>query len=321
MKRTATVLFWISLLCIAGLVVLRPHWMISPGSLIQGHRALESDCLGCHDPMFGASSDKCVSCHKVETIGVMTTKGVAIASAKNKARFHQKLLGRDCLACHSDHAGVAPFRTIGRFSHQLLEERDRHVCSSCHARPGDSLHLRVSESCHSCHGLEKWKPAVFKHEWLPVAQREQCVACHKDKTPVDSLHRQTLGRCGQCHSVERWKPATFDHRRSFVLDKDHDAKCMVCHPKDDYNRYTCYGCHEHSVRKIRDEHLEEGIRDFERCVLCHRDADEHKAEWLWKSGRWRDGLSGSVRSPVAGDPHREPSAHRFRPESHKKDDD
>jgi hypothetical protein len=45
--------------------------------------------------------------------------------------------------------------------------------------------------------------------------------------------------------------------------------------RDDYSRYTCYGCHEHSPEKIRREHIEEGIRDFKNCVECHRSADEH----------------------------------------------
>lgn len=43
----------------------------------------------------------------------------------------------------------------------------------------------------------------------------------------------------------------------------------------DYSRYTCYGCHEHTPDNIRREHIEEGIRDFDNCVECHRNADEH----------------------------------------------
>jgi hypothetical protein len=47
---------------------------------------------------------------------------------------------------------------------------------------------------------------------------------------------------------------------------------------DDYSRYTCYGCHEHSRSGIREEHLEEGIRDFEDCVECHRSGDAEDGE-------------------------------------------
>ena len=47
--------------------------------------------------------------------------------------------------------------------------------------------------------------------------------------------------------------------------------------------YTCYGCHEHSRSKIREEHLEEGIRDYENCVECHRSGDEDEAKRIWRS--------------------------------------
>ena len=53
---------------------------------------------------------------------------------------------------------------------------------------------------------------------------------------------------------------------------------MTCHTGNDYSRYTCYGCHEHTPAKIRSEHQEEGIRDFENCVECHRSADKDSME-------------------------------------------
>jgi len=42
-----------------------------------------------------------------------------------------------------------------------------------------------------------------------------------------------------------------------------------------YPHYTCYGCNEHSPANIRREHTEEGIRNFDNCVECHRSASEH----------------------------------------------
>ena len=60
---------------------------------------------------------------------------------------------------------------------------------------------------------------------------------------------------------------------------------MTCHVDNIYDAYTCYGCHEHSRAKIRREHLEEGIRDYENCAECHRSGDEDEAERLWKSKR------------------------------------
>jgi hypothetical protein len=54
---------------------------------------------------------------------------------------------------------------------------------------------------------------------------------------------------------------------------------------NDYTRYTCYGCHEHSRSKIREEHLEEGIYQYENCVECHRSGD---AEEGAREGGGRD---------------------------------
>ena len=54
---------------------------------------------------------------------------------------------------------------------------------------------------------------------------------------------------------------------------------------NDYKRYTCYGCHEHSLEKIRKEHEEEGIKQFDQCVECHRSGDDDAA----KGGERGDG--------------------------------
>jgi hypothetical protein len=47
---------------------------------------------------------------------------------------------------------------------------------------------------------------------------------------------------------------------------------------NDYKKYTCYGCHEHTPANIRREHVEEGIRNFDNCVECHRSGDKDEAK-------------------------------------------
>ena len=86
---------------------------------------------------------------------------------------------------------------------------------------------------------------------------------------------RSRGNCSQCHSQERWTPATFDHDKYFVLDETTMTRCVTCHVRNDYRRYTCYGCHEHTADNIRREHIEEGIRDYSNCVKCHRSANEN----------------------------------------------
>ena len=215
-----------NLTVLAVLVFIYPNLMVGPGKLIPGHKQLETDCFACHAPLAGADSARCVVCHKKADIGLLSTTGLPINKPLTTTPFHQKLLNQDCVACHSDHAGVKRFRPQGHFKHELLEVKTRAECLSCH------------------------------------------------KSPKDSLHQQITGNCSQCHSQEKWLPASFDHNKYFELDRDHNARCVTCHLVNDYSRYTCYGCHEHTLDNIRRKHVKEGIRKFDDCVECHRNADE-----------------------------------------------
>ena len=215
-----------NLIGLAVLAFVYPHLMVGPGKLIPGHKQLESDCFACHAALTGAASERCITCHKPAEIGRLTSKGLTIAKPLTSTPFHQKLISQDCVACHSDHAGVKRFRPQGHFNHALLQK----------------------------------------------TMRDQCQTCHK--SPTDALHKQITGNCSQCHSQERWTPATFDHDKYFALDRDHSTRCVTCHTSNDYRKYTCYGCHEHTPENIRREHIEEGIRDYTNCVKCHRNANE-----------------------------------------------
>jgi len=108
-----------------------------------------------------------------------------------------------------------------------------------------------------------------------------CAGCHE--RPGDVLHRDDAP-CDRCHGVEAWKPADFDHRELFRFDRDHGPDCEQCHP-DRLDAYDCYTCHAHSERGVAHEHIEEGIRDYEDCVACHRSADEDEAERAWRRQR------------------------------------
>lgn len=226
MSNTLKIILATNLVILAVLAFVFPHLMVGPGKLSPGHAELETDCFACHAPFMGSATERCTTCHKPEKIGKLTTMGQPIQKPLASTPFHQQLLRTDCLACHSDHAGVKRFRVEGRFDHSLLRVDARNECQSCH------------------------------------------------KPPVDTLHRQITGNCSQCHSQQKWLPATFDHARYFILDRDHNAQCVTCHARNDYTRYTCYGCHEHTPQNIRREHIEEGIRDFRDCVQCHRSASE-----------------------------------------------
>ncbi len=128
-------------------------------------------------------------------------------------------------------------------------------------------------ACHSDHlgvRLARASRKQFSHELLRVTIRGECESCHTP--PGDDMHRALTTSCKQCHTTDHWKPATFDHDKLFLLDRNHNTSCRTCHVAGDFSRYTCYGCHEHQQDAIRAEHLEEGIRDIDNCVKCHRSA-------------------------------------------------
>ncbi len=196
-------------------------------------------------------------------------------------------LTTDCFACHTPFIGspsekcVACHKVeeIGKITTKGLPiEKEKKIVA---------FHQKLIEddcvSCHSDHkGVQAFRPiSHFSHNLLEATLQEQCGSCHSN--PVDDLHRKIKGNCGQCHTQDAWVPATFEHEKFFRFDRDHDTECETCHINNDYANYTCYGCHEHSRSEIREDHDEEGIRDYESCVECHRSGDDDEAKRIWRS--------------------------------------
>ena len=115
-------------------------------------------------------------------------------------------------------------------------------------------------------------PATFDHSLLSNAEMNNCANCHR--SPTDDFHQGNKDNCASCHGTSAWSPSTFDHSKYFRLDGDHNAKCATCHQASNYTTYTCYGCHEHTLGNILQEHQEEGITNITDCVRCHRSGDE-----------------------------------------------
>lgn len=278
MKRSwLGVLIAANLLALLALAFIYPQLMVSPGPLTPGHAKLNADCFACHAPWRGAASALCTECHATADIGLRDTQGRPLPARGLKTSFHQDLTEQNCIACHSDHPDPRlTRRDRKRFSHELLRSAVQQRCETCHAAPDNALHRPLRISCAQCHRTAGWKPAQFDHAALSQDLLARCEACHQP--PRDKLHRQMTSRCGACHTTKAWKPATFDHAKYFVLDADHDADCTTCHTGGDFNRYSCYGCHEHQPARIRDKHIEEGIDSFDNCVKCHRSAEGEPGE-------------------------------------------
>jgi hypothetical protein len=146
-------------------------------------------------------------------------------------------------------------------------------------------------SCAACHmdHAGRDSPGIlagFEHGLLITSALEACSDCHERQRPGDAIHTAVKAGCTPCHDERAWLPAMFEHERYFRFDRDHPEDCESCHTTPgDLAAYTCYGCHEHAPERIRAEHLEEGIREFEECESCHRSADEEEAERAWQKLR------------------------------------
>ena len=193
---------------------------------------------------------------------------------------HAELAG-NCFACHAPFRSAAFDRCVK--CHALADIGTRTTIGAA-IKPltkraiSALFHQELTEqdcsSCHSDHGrLTKRR---FSHTLLRPAVRGNCVNCHA--APTNDLHRELNVSCNQCHTTEHWSPATFNHDRFFLLDRAHNTTCATCHTNNDFARYTCFGCHEHTPANIRAKHEEEGMRAFDNCVSCHRNANGEAGE-------------------------------------------
>ena len=179
--------------------------MISPGRVIDGHAAIDSDCFACHTAFVGTSDAKCISCHKLADIGRLMTTGQPLTTPRDLSPFHEKLREASCARCHSDHVGVAIYRAGLSFSHGSIRSASLDVCEGCHKDPTDPVHPAIPDTCKDCHETKAWKPAKFDHDVVEAAALEKCLSCHRKDRPKDDLHRDVSAKCGRCHVTSTWK--------------------------------------------------------------------------------------------------------------------
>lgn len=191
---------------------------------------------------------------------------------------HSELV-RDCASCHTPWRGPDAAKCITCHVVDEIGLKTSLGVPIVRSRATTAFHQELlQQNCNSCHSdhqgpirtAENRKP--FSHVLLRPQVRQQCSTCHT--APINRVHGEGTSNCAQCHSLEAWKPATLDHSKLFVLDRHHSPTCVTCHTGGDYTTYTCYGCHAHSEERIREKHVEEGIRNFTNCVRCHRSADD-----------------------------------------------
>ncbi len=229
-------------------------------------------CMACHTDHEGENPATKLDGFKHNLLSETVINNCVSCHQKPSDDLH-KQLNTTCKSCHNTEG----WKSGVKFDHDMLMVPDKNDCVSCHQKPTDNLHKQLSSACSSCHNTEGWKSDVkFDHNLLTVSDRNNCIACHQK--PKDNLHQSLKNNCNSCHSTDKWVPANFDHDRYFALDGDHNASCNTCHKNNNYDTYTCYGCHEHTVNNILSEHREEGISNITNCVACHRSGDEGEGE-------------------------------------------
>jgi len=209
-------------------------------------------------------------------------------------------LEKDCMKCHSIFRGAAGEKCVSCHKPKeigLFTVKGEKIFRKENSKEKTIFHKTLQkETCDVCHtdhaGKEpKFLIHEFSHEVLEASLRDKCLSCHDN--PKDTLHEKNIENCSACHKTEKWIPAEFEHEKYFRFDKHHPPRCKDCHLNKNYKEYTCYECHEHTPSKMREEHYEEGIRNFEKCELCHRSGDEHEAKRIWESGKYNKDLGGT----------------------------
>jgi len=287
---------------------------------VASHAEFEEECQRCHGGWIGVSPSLCLECHadtdferetgtgihgRLTNSGRCTTchtdhNGVAseMTTFDIKGFQHGSLTGFSLVHHRVDYENqpllCSDCHTPGRY---LVETVD---CTACHTSDDqDFIQSHTSlfgTACLDCHdGLDSM--STFEHnevfaldgahkdlscdtchsQSLISAEIRICVDCHQEP----DLHFGQFGTdCVRCHSTSAWTPAQLS-QHVFPLDHGDSGKvdCLTCH-EDSYTEYTCYGCHEHEQQDLLEEHLDEGITEFDDCVDCHPRGLEDEAQAL-----------------------------------------
>jgi hypothetical protein len=195
-----------------------PGWsgFVSPGPLSPAHQSLEGKCTSCHTPHKGVEAKTCLTCHAGEDF-----------ADQQSARFHAD--AKQCTSCHVEHDGG---KSLVKMDHDVLlmhrqwaqaadQRRSERVqsrdplkalnCASCHSNRDPHAGL-FGKTCSSCHSLDSWTVADFRH---PVPTNQECSQCHKPPpshlmghfemvSQAQARKTARVDQCQACHMTDSW---------------------------------------------------------------------------------------------------------------------
>ncbi len=265
--------------------------MFSPGKLnaqsrkgtraggVMAHADLGGNCAACHAPPWSGETmaSRCLDCHK---------------DVRQEIDSGRSLHGRmpepmECRTCHTEHNGAhAALTSLARFDHAWTSAQ---TCASCHAEP--VVHKgRFGTTCGSCHATNTWTNLTpFDHSQTAYKltgkhQTTDCRSCHVNHTfkgtpqtcvschAEPKFHKGFFGTdCARCHTTSTWE-ANFAH--SFPIGHGGAGKkgnaCAACHTTpNDFQTYTCYGCHRHEPAAMIKRHPRVPVAKLDKCADCH----------------------------------------------------
>ncbi len=160
---------------------------------------------------------------------------------------HQKLLGYNCVGCHT----LESWKPASRFSHSrtayMLTGLHQQVpCGQCHGA------VRVSSAkAQNATAEGSSNPKTLFFSGLPFGN---CQDCHLDPHGGAFENVMRGSSCEKCHDTGGWKSndpgRNFDHNlTSFQrVGKHAELACGACHKKGDFRRPIphdqCRSCHE-----------------------------------------------------------------------------
>ncbi len=189
-------------------------------------------------------------------------------------------LANDCFACHAPMQGAVEARCTT--CHAVADIGLRTVAGApvAQSTPMSPFHQGLADTdcmgCHTDHPLASLTPAAQPHVCAYPADPGSRRCLFQVSYGTQRI-RSTQGSPRSAAAAIRqtnWAAATFDHTRFFALTGPHDVACTSCHTTaNEFSQFTCFSCHEHQEADLIRKHLEEGIRNIDNCVACHRDAD------------------------------------------------